>query len=54
MLGKYLIRRIGRKELIGKIVETEAYIGPEDKASHAYQGKITERNKAEYLIGGHI
>lgn len=54
MLGKYLIRKIGKKELIGKIVETEAYIGPEDKASHAYQGKITERNKAEYLIGGHI
>ena len=54
MLGKYLVRKIGSKKLIGKIVETEAYIGPEDKASHAYQGKITERNKAEYLIGGHI
>lgn len=54
MLGKYLVRKIGNKKLIGKIVETEAYIGPEDKASHAYGGKITKRNKAEYLIGGHI
>lgn len=36
------------------IVETEAYIGPEDKASHAYLGKTTKRNLAEYLIGGHI
>lgn len=40
--------------LIGKIVETEAYIGPEDRASHAFGGKITERCKTEYLIGGHI
>lgn len=54
MLGKYLVRKIGRKKLVGKIVETEAYIGPQDKASHAFGGKRTERNKAEWLIGGHI
>ena len=35
-------------------METEAYIGPKDKASHAYNGRITRRNRAEYLIGGHI
>jgi len=54
LLGRYLVRQIGQKKLIGKIVETEAYIGPQDKASHAYQGKATARNRAEYLIGGHI
>ncbi len=54
MLGKYLVRKIGNKKLVGKIVETEAYIGPYDKASHAFGGKITKRNRAEYLIGGHI
>jgi DNA-3-methyladenine glycosylase len=54
LLGKYIVRKIGKKELSGKIIETEAYIGPQDKASHAYQGKFTPRNKAEYLIGGHI
>lgn len=54
ILGKYLVRKIGNKKLIGKITEVEAYIGPKDKASHAYKGKITKRNKAEYLIGGHI
>ncbi|OGZ37962.1 MAG: hypothetical protein A3A94_00825 [Candidatus Portnoybacteria bacterium RIFCSPLOWO2_01_FULL_43_11] len=54
LLGKYLVRQIGQKKLVGKIVETEAYIGPQDKASHAYQGKATARNRAEYLIGGHI
>ncbi len=54
LLGKYIVRKIGRKKLVGKIIETEAYIGPYDKASHAYKGKITLRNKAEFLIGGHI
>ena len=54
LLGKYLIRKIGKKKLIGKIVETEAYIGPEDKAAHSYQGKVTKRNWAEYLKGGYI
>jgi len=56
LLGKYLVRRIGPfgKLRAGKIVETEAYIGPKDKASHAFGGKITERNKAEYLEGGYI
>jgi len=53
LLGKYLVRKIGNKELAGKIVETEAYIGPKDKAAHTYGGRITERNKTVYLEGGH-
>lgn len=39
LLGKYLVRIWRGKEIIGKIVETEAYIGPGDKASHAYYKK---------------
>jgi DNA-3-methyladenine glycosylase len=54
LIGKYIIRRIGNKTLVGKIVETEAYPGPHDRASHAYGFKRTPRNEAEYLIGGHI
>ena len=54
LLGKYLVRRIGQKTLFGKIIETEAYIGPRDRASHAFGGRQTERNKAEYLVGGHV
>lgn len=54
LLGKFLVRRLGKKIISGKIVETEAYIGPKDRASHAFGGKLTARNKAEYLIGGHI
>ena len=54
LLGKFIVRKYRDKKIIGKIVETEAYIGPQDKASHGYQMKKTKRNRAEYLIGGHI
>lgn len=54
LLGKYIIHQIGKCQIVGKIVEAEAYIGPKDKASHGYLGKRTPRNQAEYLIGGHI
>lgn len=54
VLGKFLVRKIGDKKLVGKIVEVEAYPGPEDRASHAFGMKKTARNAAEYKIGGHI
>ncbi|MEW6407567.1 MAG: DNA-3-methyladenine glycosylase [Patescibacteria group bacterium] len=53
-LGKFIIRKVGKKKRIGMIVETEAYVGPQDRASHAFGGKKTPCNRAEYLIGGHI
>lgn len=53
LLGKYIVRKINRKTLVGRIVETEAYIGPKDKASHSFGGRITPRNKIEYLKGGY-
>jgi len=54
LLGKFIVRKHRSKEIVGMIAETEAYIGPEDRASHAFGGKITKRNKAEFLVGGHI
>lgn len=51
LLGKFLVRQIGKKKLVGKIVETEAYIGPDDKASHASFGK-TKRCKPMYDKAG--
>ncbi|MSP61059.1 MAG: DNA-3-methyladenine glycosylase [Myxococcales bacterium] len=38
LLGKYLCRRLGRRVLCGRIVETEAYIHEEDRACHAWRG----------------
>lgn len=53
-LGMFISRVWRGEKIVGKIVEVEMYIGPNDKASHAYMGKITKRNQAEYLVGGHI
>ena len=36
----------------GIIVETEAYRGPQDRASHAYGGRRTHRTETMYQIGG--
>lgn len=54
LLGQYLVHQAGSQKIIGKIVETEAYPGPQDLASHARHNKITPRNLAEYMRGGHI
>ncbi|MGC9046916.1 MAG: DNA-3-methyladenine glycosylase [Minisyncoccia bacterium] len=54
LLGKNIVVVYKNKKLIGKIVETEAYIGPIDKASHAYKNKRTKRNYIEYEQGGRI
>lgn len=43
LLGKYLVRKMGGKEVALMINETEAYDGFEDKASHAHRG-MTKRN----------
>lgn len=47
LLGKKIIRKIGRQEISGIITETEAYRHKDDPASHAFR-KITERNKAMF------
>jgi DNA-3-methyladenine glycosylase len=39
LLGKYLVRQNGKGTLAGKIVEVEAYVGPQDKACHASKGR---------------
>lgn len=48
LLGKLLVREIEGEEVITKIVETEAYVGPEDKACHAYQNKRTKRTEVMF------
>tara|TARA_B100001765_G_C19394089_1_gene289211 strand:- start:96 stop:653 length:558 start_codon:yes stop_codon:yes gene_type:complete len=47
LLGKILVRKIGKQKLTGIITETEAYKGENDPASHASK-KMTERNKVMF------
>ena len=53
LLGQVLVvpARDGRR-VSGIIVETEAYRGPQDRASHAYGGRRTHRTETMYQIGG--
>lgn len=53
LLGKYLFTKVGDDEITGgMIVETEAYAGVIDKASHAYGERRTGRTEIMYHPGG--
>jgi DNA-3-methyladenine glycosylase len=51
LLGKVIVRRIGKQKSSVMITETEAYIGEKDLASHARFGK-TKRNAVMYGHAG--
>jgi DNA-3-methyladenine glycosylase len=53
LLGKLLVVPApDGTRVSGIIVETEAYRGPEDRASHAYGGRRTKRTETMYGLGG--
>jgi len=53
LLGKVLVTTASDgTRVTGTIVETEAYRGPQDRASHAYGGRRTRRTGTMYRIGG--
>lgn len=52
LLGKVLYTKIDGQISAGVIVETEAYFGIKDKASHAYGGRRTNRTETMYKAGG--
>ena len=52
LLGKQLFTRVDGVVTGGTIVETEAYNGVIDKASHAYNGRFTPRTATMYEAGG--
>jgi DNA-3-methyladenine glycosylase len=53
LLGRYLVHEVEGARLVVELVETEAYLGAPDRASHAAGGRRTARNKSLYLPGGH-
>jgi len=52
LLGKLIVRREGRKQIAGRIVEVEAYLGVGDLAAHAAAGN-TARNSVLWGPPGH-
>ena len=52
LLGKVLVTRIGGVRTAGIIVETEAYDGPGDRASHAFGNRRTRRTEPMFALGG--
>ena len=53
LLGKILVHESSQGMTSGRIVETEAYKGPEDQAAHSSGGRRTHRNEVMFGEKGH-
>jgi len=53
LLGKVLVREIEGRLLWGRLVEVEAYLGPDDLAAHSSGGRRSPRNEVMYGPPGH-
>ncbi len=54
LLGKFIVSSIDGKITSGMIVETEGYLGVDDRASHAFSNRRTKRTDILYLTGGRM
>lgn len=52
LMGKFLVHQTQAGIMTGCIVETEAYAGLTDKASHAYNNRLTKRTEVMFRKGG--
>ena len=53
LLGKVLMRKLHGMTVWGRLVEVEAYLGPDDQAAHSYGGHRSPRNEVMYGEAGH-
>ena len=54
LIGAWVARRYGGLWYGARIVETEAYLGPRDRAAHSWGGRRTPRVEPMYADGGHL
>ena len=54
LLGAWIARRWRGSWYGARIVETEAYLGPADRAAHSWRGRRTARVEPMYFDGGHL
>lgn len=52
LLGQYIVHELSSGTLVGRIVETEAYQGPEDRAAHSFGNRKTKRTKIMFGKAG--
>jgi DNA-3-methyladenine glycosylase len=53
LLGKVLVRDNGADPMWGRLVEVEAYLGPDDQAAHSFGGRRSPRNDVMYGRAGY-
>ena len=53
LLGKLLVREVEGEQRWGRLVEVEAYLGPDDQAAHSYAGHRSPRNDVMFGLAGH-
>ncbi|WP_411334200.1 DNA-3-methyladenine glycosylase [Metabacillus indicus] len=53
LLGKILVKEMAEGTAAGIIVETEAYIGPGDRAAHSFNNRRTARTEVMFGLSGH-
>ncbi|HEX7810950.1 MAG TPA: DNA-3-methyladenine glycosylase [Burkholderiales bacterium] len=54
LLGKFVMRKVGRSTIAAMITEVEAYKGPRDLAAHSANGRRTARVEPLYGDGGTV
>lgn len=52
LLGQYVVHHLPEGQVVGRIVETEAYQGPEDRAAHSFGNRRTKRTEIMFGRAG--